>query len=306
MKKFIPTLLLVALCIGSFWYASSQDFFREKVEGPKVLVTVNPADVRAISVQTLDNQVELKVSDQVWTMTKPSAMPINTYMVGNWVDALSLLTAEKVIEENVANLANYGLDQPMQVFKVTLQDGSTKAIEVGAALPIEGYYYAKVEGSATVYQVGEQALASLNKAPLEFMDSTPVKLDQDQVKSMKLTWKGQSWSLVKSNADKPAIEAGWKLGEKELQGSEASQLIGKLVFLSTSDPVKKAAEINLDASELAVEFVLAEDGTDSTRMYRGKLLEEQVWLSQQGEEWAYALPFADIQSLADQLTELSK
>jgi hypothetical protein len=195
------------------------------------------------------------------------------------------------------------LDQPTQMYTATLKDGAKRTIQIGEALPIQGFYYASVDGLPTVYQVSEQALTSLNKQPIDFMDKSPVKLDLDQVQSMKVDWKGQSWSLAKSDKDKPAAEAAWKLGEKELKGSDASQAINKLTFLYTEQLVKPAADVAMNRPELAVEFTFADNGK---AVYQGKLDQEELWLVKQGEPWAYQVAVADIQALADQLTEFSK
>ena len=59
MKRFIPTILLVVICIGGFWYASSKDFFQEKKDEPKSLLTLKQEDVQAVSVKTEEQQIDL-------------------------------------------------------------------------------------------------------------------------------------------------------------------------------------------------------------------------------------------------------
>lgn len=305
MKRFIPTILLVLVCIGGFWYASSQDFFREKEKDPANLVTLNKEEVQSIRISSQDNQVELQRSDSGWTMTKPSALPLNKMEADGWIDALAQVKQDKVIEENASDLAKYGLDKPAQEYKATLKDGTSKTVNVGEALPIQGFYYASVDGTS-VYQISEQSLASLNKMPFDFMDKAPVKLDQDQAQSMKLTWKAQSWTVTKTDKDKAVAEAAWKLGEKEIKGSDAGELFSKLIFLSTDEPVKKAAEVQLAAPDLIVELGLSDKGKESKSVYQGKLDQDKVWLAKQGEEWAYAVTASDLQALADKLAELGK
>jgi hypothetical protein len=306
MKRFIPTVLLLLVCVGAFWYASSQNFFREKQVLPQTLITVKKEDVQAVSVQSADNQVELQRKDNGWSMTKPSALPLSSSLIESWIDSLGLVTQNKVVEENAADLAKYGLDKPAQVYKVTMKDGSTRLIQVGEPLPIQGYFYTKVEGSNAVYQVSEQTLTALNKAPIDFMDASPVKLDEDQVQSVKVTWKGQNWNLVKSDKDKAAAGANWKLGEKELKGTDATQLLDKLIFLSTKELAKPAAQVQQTAPELKVEISLSANGSDSAIIYQGKIDQDKVWVAKQGDEWAYAIPVADIQAIADQFVVLGK
>jgi hypothetical protein len=299
MKRFIPTILLVVICIGGFWYASSKDFFQEKKDEPKSLITLKQEDVQSIHVKTEVQQIELARSGSGWEMKSPAAAPINTNQVGSWLDALGLVTSTKLVEDQVSNLSNYGLDKPLGTYEVTLKDGSKKGLLVGTALPIEGFSYVQVEGSLAVYQVSDQSLSALSKEPVDFTDASPVQFESDKVQNVKLTWKGQTWTLAKTDKDKVAAEANWKLGEKELKGAESNPLLDELIFLHSAELPQPAAQKPTAGGELKVELVLSVDGKEVTEIYEGKLSQDQVWLAKQGGQWAYLLTSADIQKLAD-------
>ncbi len=299
MKRFIPTILLVVICIGGFWYASSKDFFQEKKDEPKSLITLKQEDVQSIHVKKEEEQIELARNGSGWEMKNPAAAPINTNQVGSWLDALGLVTSTKLVEDQVSNLANYGLDKPLGTYEVTLKDGSKKGLLVGTALPIEGFSYVQVEGSSAVYQVSDQTLSALGKAPVDFAETSPFKFENDKVQSVKVTWKGQSWTLAKTDKDKVAAEANWKLGDKELKGAEANPLLDELIFLHSAELPQPAAQKPTAGGELKVELVLSVDGKEVTEIYEGKLSQDQVWLTKQGGQWAYLLTAADIQKLAD-------
>ena len=233
MKRFIPTILLVVICIGGFWYASSKDFFQEKKDEPKSLLTLKQEDVQSLSVSSEGGQIALNRTTNGWDMQKPQAAPINANQVDAWLDALGLVTSTKLVEEQAANLAEYGLDKPVGTYEVTLKDGSKKGLLVGTALPIQGFSYVQVEGAPAVYQVSDQSLTSLNKAAVDFAKTSPILLENDKVQNVKLTWKGQSWTLSKTDKDKVAAGANWKLGDKEIKGTDASPLLDQLIFLHT-------------------------------------------------------------------------
>ncbi|NRF93720.1 DUF4340 domain-containing protein [Paenibacillus frigoriresistens] len=299
MKRFIPTILLVVICIGGFWYASSKNFFQEKKDEPKSLITLKQEDVQSIHVKKEEQQIELARNGSGWDMKTPAAAPINTNQVGSWLDALGLVTSTKLVEDQVSNLSNYGLDKPLGTYEVTLKDGSKKGLLVGTALPIEGFSYVQVEGSPAVYQVSDQSLSALSKEPVDFADASPVQFESDKVQSVKLTWKGQTYTLAKTDKDKVAAEANWKLGDKELKGAEATPLLNELNFLHSAELPQPAAQKPTAGGELKIELGLSVDGKEVTEIYEGKLSQDQVWLTKQGGQWAYLLTAADIQKLAD-------
>ncbi|KRE73538.1 DUF4340 domain-containing protein [Paenibacillus sp. Soil750] len=299
MKRFIPTILLVVICIGGFWFASSKDFFQEKKDEPKSLLILKQEDVKAVTVKTEEEQIELSRTTTGWDMQKPAAAPINSNQVDSWLDMLGLVTSTKLVEDQATNLAEYGLDKPVGTYEVTLKDGSKQGLLVGTALPIEGFSYVQVEGSSAVYQVSDQSLTSLNKTPVDFADTSPIHQENDKVQSVKLTWKGQSWTLSKIDKDKVAADASWKLGDKEMKGTEASPLLDQLIFLHTGELPQAAAQKPTTGGELKLEIAMTVDGKDVTDVYEGKLSGEQVWLAKQGGQWAYSLAAEDIQKLAD-------
>ncbi|MGG1519862.1 DUF4340 domain-containing protein [Paenibacillus oryzisoli] len=299
MKRFIPTIILVVLCIGGFWYASSKDFFQEKKEEPKSLVALKQEEVQSLSVKTDAAQIELNRTDSGWDMKTPAAAPINSNQVDSWLDSFGLVTSEKVVEDQPSNLAEYGLDKPVSTFEVTLKDGTKKGILVGTALPIQGYSYAQVEGQQAVYQVSDQTLSSLAKAPVDFAETSPVKLESDKVQSVKLTWKGQTYTLTKTDKDKVAAEANWKLGDKDTKGSDANPLLDELIFLHTAELPQPVAQKPTSGGELKIEIASSADGKDTTEIYEGKISGDAVWLAKQGGQWAYSLTNEDIQKLAD-------
>jgi hypothetical protein len=302
MKRLLPTLLLVVLCIGGFWYASSQDFFKEKKEEGPALATVKQENVTGYTIQTAEGTTELQRKDGQWVMVKPSALPLVQTAAQAWVDTFNSVKKEKTVDENPTDLAQFGLDKPKQEFTVQLSDGSKQTLSIGEAVAIQGQSYAKFSGSNEVFRLSDSLVTPLAKQPIDFMEKSPVQVQYDQVRSVSLDYKGTKWALVKAEADKDkkAFEANWKLGDKELKGSEGSNYIDQTTFLSTEQLAKKASELKLDSPELRIEVKEADaSGKETISTYLGKLEGERVWIAKQGGEWAYAVPAQSVQDLAE-------
>jgi hypothetical protein len=299
MKRLIPTLLLVILCIGGYWYASSKNFFREKPAEPKTLVTgVKSENVQSVTLTNDGQETELKLGDgNKWTMTKPSALPIDGDLVTGWADSFNTLTYEAKVEDAASDLSKYGLDKPKQSYTLAFKDGSSRTVDVGNPLAIQGYSYVNVDGGKTVYQVSDQTIQSLAKQPVDFQLKGPVKFDYDKVTSMQVTWKDASWTLQKVDKDKPAADAAWKLGAKDLKGADASPIMDALLFLSTQIEAKPAAAAN--GTDFKAVVTETDNGKDTTTTYTGKVDGDNVWIAKQGDSWAYAIPSKSIQDLAD-------
>jgi hypothetical protein len=311
MKRLLPTLILVLVCLGGFWYASSQSFFKDKtVVDAKKLVVLKATDIQAIQIQARDaastdstdialKPTELTKKSTNWEMTLPAAYPVNSFSVDSWNDAYAALTYESVVEENPTNLADYGLAEPKEYFQVNLPDGTTKKLLIGNALPIEGHVYAKFADAPKVYDVTDQALAGLKKQPLDFIDKNAVKFTYDNVKSIQVEWKGAKWLLEKAQADKTVFESTWKLDGKERKANEGTAIIDKIVALAASELPKAATEIKMDSPELLITVTETAAGKDNVLTFTGKIDKENVWITKQGGAWAFSVPAASVQEAFD-------
>jgi hypothetical protein len=311
MKRLLPTLIVVLVCLGGFWYASSQSFFKEKTAvDEKKLVTLQAADIQAIQFQAKNlassvspdavfDLTELTKKATSWEMMKPTAYPVNSFSVDSWNDAFAALTYEGVVEENPANLADYGLAEPKEFFQVNLKDGTTKKLLIGNALPIEGHVYAKFADASKVYDVTDQALQGLKKQPLDFVDKNAVKLTYDNVKSIHFEWKGSKWSLEKAQADKTVYESTWKVDGKERKANEGTAIIDKIVGLSTAELPKAASDVKMDAPELLITVTESDAGKDTILTFTGKLDKDNVWITKHGGAWGFSIPAASVQEAFD-------
>ncbi|MFH5187502.1 DUF4340 domain-containing protein [Paenibacillus sp. TAB 01] len=300
MKRLIPTLLLVIICIGGFWYASSKDFFKEKTPEAAPVAKVKNEEVASYSVLSDGSELELQQKDGKWTMSKPSPLPLNDYSVTSWLDSFNMIAKDKIIDPEGKDLAKFGLDKPKQKFTVKLTNGTEQTLSVGNAVPVQGYDYALFTGSPEVFRISDSTVKSLAKTEMDFMEKSPVKFDYEQIRGLSVDWKGHKWSLTKTDVDKKSYEANWKLGDQEVKGADSSKYLDKLQSLATEQPVKKTADVKLDAPELRIELKTADtSGKEATTAYVGKLDGEQVWIAQEGGEWAFAVPASAIQELSD-------
>jgi hypothetical protein len=311
MKRLLPTLILVIVCIGGFWYASSHSFFKDNtIAVVKKLVTLQASDIQAIQFQAKNaassvspdavfDLTELTKKAANWEMMKPAAYPVNPFSVDSWNQAYASLAYEGVVEENPTNLTDYGLVDPKQFYQVTLKDGSTKKLLIGSALPIAGHVYAKFADAPKVYDVNEQVLQALIKQPLDFVDKNAVKFKYDNVKSIQLEWKGAKWLLEKAQADKTVFESTWKLDGKDRKPNEGTAIIDKIVALAAAELPKAATEVKMNSPELRITVTESAAGKDSIFTYTGKIDKDNVWITKQDSTWAFAVPATSVQEAFD-------
>ncbi|TNJ63434.1 DUF4340 domain-containing protein [Paenibacillus hemerocallicola] len=301
MKRFIPTIVLVVVCIGAFWYASSQSFFKKEddADKPKPIVTVKQEDVAGIQIK--QGGIELQKKDGKWAVTKPAAYPTNAYSGDSWAGAFIALTQDSEIDANPSDLSKYGLTSPAQEFGVTMADGSSKTLQIGSALPIAGHSYAKLKDAPNVFRVSDEQIKTLQKDVSEFVDKSPFQMTYNEVSNVQMEWKGSSKSLSKVDPAKTSTESAWKLGDKEMKGTDVEPILDKMLLMSSEQMVKAISEIKMDAPEMKLQLKSTKDGKETTSVYVGKIEGEQIWIGLQSGPWVYSVPVATIQELFDRI-----
>jgi len=299
MRRFLPTLILIVVCLGVFWYAKDHNYFRAATPA-KNLSAMQSANITAFNVQTVSEATYLQETGSNWEMTKPAAYPVEQANVLAWLASFTSLTYDDIIEQNATNLADYGLDAPKQYYKFTLKDGSTKTLLVGSIMTVVDDAYVKWADSPIIYSVPNSSLQNIAKAPFDFVNTEAIPIEFGNVKSIQLTWQGKTWELDKADADKSVYDSTWQIDGKDLPANMGIGILQKITGVVTTALPKSAADVDLTSPD----FTLVDTETDSTgkktitTTYIGKIADQNVWIAKQGGAWVYQTALTDIQALA--------
>jgi hypothetical protein len=100
------------------------------------LLHVKRDDVRSLEVSGPEGSYSLARTDAgEWAFTKPVATRAGRWSVDGLLGTVENLRMDSVAAEAAADAKPYGLDQPTRTVSLVLKDGSTRALEIGAAAP---------------------------------------------------------------------------------------------------------------------------------------------------------------------------
>jgi hypothetical protein len=186
-RRITIGLLVVLAALGGYiWY-----MFGRPDAPPVTPVTPQPTpiaflnfnDSQATALQVQDvktKQLTRVVRDGAgWKMEQPAQGPANAPPVENLLFDLAHLNADRKIE-SPGDLAEYGLNPPAYEITLTLQDGSTRAFQMGNQNPDKNFWYVMQSGDAAVYlirsTVGDDIQSFITQPPY-----TPTPLPTDTV-----------------------------------------------------------------------------------------------------------------------------
>ena len=109
--------------------------------------------VKIVLSERPEGTLTLVKKDGAWALDPASPVKLDESAVDDLVYSFTALFAERTIEEQPSDLAQYGLVPPRAVARAYLADGTVKTLRLGDATPTGNTYYLQVEGDPAVYSV---------------------------------------------------------------------------------------------------------------------------------------------------------
>lgn len=192
MKRSRNLIILVSLLIlltGTYAYikihpkkgtdASSQNISVLKLDASKI---------KNISLKSESGTVTIEKSGSSWKLTDNPGIKLDDTAISNIVNSLSNLNVTSVINE-AGDLAQFGLQGSPSEAAAVLNDGTQKAVLIGAKTPDGNGYYIMLKGDSKVYIIpsanGDYLLYSL----ADIRDKNISSISVDDVNYIKVSLK---------------------------------------------------------------------------------------------------------------------
>jgi hypothetical protein len=199
-------------------------------------------------------------------------MPADKEAVNSLTSSVATLNADRLIDEHPANLAQFGLDSPREEVDLTLKDGKTDKLLLGADTPSGSDSYAKLESKPAVYTVASFTKSSFDKSVNDLRDKRLLPFDQDKVTSVALTAKGSMVEFGKNG------QGQWQITKPKpyrADNGQVDDLVRKLkdarMDLSAgADDEKKNAQAFAGATRVATAVVTDNNGPETIEVRKAK------------------------------------
>jgi Domain of unknown function (DUF4340) len=277
MNRYWPTavMALVLAALGLYLYLvefpakESQD--REESARKKVLAV----EEQAITLLTFKTDREELVFERNatkgWTLTKPIRAEADSRELQNLIRAIVLGSVHRVVEENPATLAPFGLDKP--VAAVTIKAGAAEdTLLIGDTGPLSSTLY--------VLRTSDHALLLTDLAPKDFVNKSLMtfrkkdilRVTSGEVDRIRLTYPTTEIVLYRVS-DKPKPK--WKIRypvEAEADLNEVRMLLFRLEDLkamSIVDPGPARDALAKTLKQPRVKITLhAPDGDQTVKLHQ--------------------------------------
>jgi len=223
-----------------FMLSTSQvdDLRKKKVDDlrdKRLVVLSDDRSVKTITVLRGAESVEvIRKGDDRWALTRPFPAPADSGDVATLLSRIRNAEAESFVADSAADLAQYGLDRPRLIARLTLGN-STLGVVFGKALP-DGKVYAAREGSREVTLVSKFTYEDLDNqaGPKRLRERTLVTLERDAIASIELKSAHGTVRLQKTGADAWTLPDEKDPKKAKANPDKARQVLDRVVGTATA------------------------------------------------------------------------
>jgi hypothetical protein len=268
MRGFRSTLILLLVLVGLvgyiYFYEMKRPAAGDKSEQKQKVFTVEAAAITEIEVKAASGErTVLKKTDGAWRVTDPISARADETEATGLVTNLASLEIQRVVEENAADLAPFGLAAPRieVAFRKAGQADASRLL-LGDKNATGGELYAKLPAGKRVFLISSFLESTFNKGTFDLRDKTILAFDRARVDSLEIVSKDQRLAFAKAGD-------GWRLTSPIAARADLSQVEGAVGSLQTlamkTIVTPEAAEKDLAKYGLDKPELTATVGAGSTR-----------------------------------------
>jgi len=224
MRGLRSTIALLIVLVGLGAYIYFVTWRQDADTGPKldeVFASLEAEDIQALQVKSESGEVtSVKREGDAWQIVSPVAVRASASEVSAITSALGQLEIVRVIDENAANLADYGLDSPrLEIGFTSAADKPSGTLLVGDKTPTGASLYARRNDEQRVFLIPAYQEGALNKSTFDLRDKAVISFARDKIsgvavnaggRTIEFEKRGGEWTLTKpvaARADFGSVEA---------------------------------------------------------------------------------------------------
>ena len=218
-------LVLVAVGLGAYIYFADPQKASDTPARDKVFA-VTADKVRTLKVTAEGETSVLEKKGDTWQMTAPVATDADQTEVTSLLTNLSTLEINRVVDENAADLGQYGLATPKIAVEFT-GEGGNGAIALGEKTPTQGDIYAVKTGEKKVFLVSAFLESTFNRKPFDLRDKRIVRFERDKADGLEVTTPAGTAVMARTGSD-------WTVSAPAATRADYGAIEGLLTRVSTA------------------------------------------------------------------------
>jgi len=245
----------------------------------KVFAALEPDKIEELKVlSAAGDATTVKKQGAAWQVTQPIAAPAADSEVSGITSALGQLEITRVIDENPANLNDYGLSNPrIEIDFKASGDKDYRKLFVGEKSPTGGDLFARRNDDKKVFLIPAFQETTFNKTTFDLREKSVLKFDREKVDGLDVDAGGKQLVIAKDGGD-------WKITKPVQTRADFGSVEGLVGRLQTVQ-MKSIASDNATPADLkkygldkpAVTVNLNAGSAKATLLIGGKAADNTVY-----------------------------
>ena len=218
LRTFLGLVVILVALGGYLYFVESKRTPGDSTKKEKVF-SVESDKIEEIAIKAdSGEQTTLRKSGNAWQIVSPVSAKPDDAEVSGLTTNLSTLEMQSVVDENAADLKEYGLAEPR--VRVTFKaGGQNQTLEIGNKTPPGSDLYAKRATDKKVFLIASYLDSTFNRKTFDLRDKTAIRVERDKLdalevttpeRTMRFTKASNEWQLTApapGRADFSAVEA---------------------------------------------------------------------------------------------------
>jgi len=276
-RGLLIAVATLALLAGAVYWSNRAERAKEgkpAPDAPPQILSLAADQIQRIEIRSAAGEPTALQRNAAgnWEMVTPPRWPVDQDAAGAIASTLSSLASERLVEEKVSDLGQFGLASPAVETTAGLKDGKSRKLLIGDDSPAGGGSFVKLDGDARIFTIAAYNKAALSKTPRELRDKRLMVFDPEKLARVEFSAKGQTVEFGKNSLNE------WQIIKPQplrADGTQVDDLVraleGARMELSASDEQdKKNAAAFAGATPVAIARVTDASGTKQLEIRRDK------------------------------------
>ena len=252
MRGLTSTLLLVVVLAGLGAYIYFVDSKRPAAgvdgssETKEKVFTVEADKINELRVTYQGESSVLKKEADGWKMIEPAQVEADPPEAIGLATALTNVDIVRVVDENAANLEQFGLATPQITVAFKADGGAAGTLKLGNKNATQGEIYALKNDEKRVFLVSSFQETSFNRKPFDLRDKKILKFDRDKADSLVLAKGANTIELSRSASE-------WKVIRPVPSRSDYTAVEGFITRLSSANMSKLVEQNPKDLAQYGLD-----------------------------------------------------
>lgn len=216
-RKTVKFLVLLAVLLVLIIVYIVLRYHNEKAEEESVdasadeVFGIADSDIKSLSFSIEDQEVTFEKSDEGWIMKQDESYPVNDDQMTVLTDSLLSIHSNRTLRD-VDDISQYGLNEPVDVIKVTDQEDMTTKITIGDTNSSTGDCYVYLnDDPSTVYTVDGDLSTVFSGNLMNYAQGEDFpSITADNIKKIEMNSQGKSFVLESDDT----LISGWKVSDE--------------------------------------------------------------------------------------------